>query len=545
MKSEKRQNLLDHHFAKALAARSSLNDAESKKQLYDLLTELSSVYGSGSSCLKVSDVQKEILRQSGLVSDQADTPLVLVDDLLYLQRYFVYESRLASQLADLAAQTEKLTVDEKILDQFFGQENEPDMQRLAARVALDRRLCIISGGPGTGKTTTILKILALLQMANNRELNIALAAPTGKAAMRLMESVGTGLEYLAIEKDLAGTIPQQALTLHRLLGTIRHCVQFRHNKENPLSYDVVVVDEASMVDLAMMSKLVDAMKPGSRLILLGDKDQLASVESGAVLADLIASLPDNTVTLTKTFRFNSNIKQFSDYIIQNNSESAWSLLNDKVCENVKLISQPLEQLLKEKIEPYSKVLRNPEIEVEEIFKIFQQFQTLCAINNGPNGVENINRMVELHLNRIGFDTLSDEWYHGRPVMVSTNDYGLGLYNGDVGICLKNKENGDLAVWFQKPDRGYRCYPPYRLPLCTTVFAMTIHKSQGSEFNEVLVVLPDEDARILSRELIYTGVTRAKGTVSMRCVQDMLILGLSRGVERTSGLAKQLGKSLNS
>lgn len=544
MKSEKRQNLLDHHFAKALVGRSSLKDAESKEQLYDLLTELSSVYGSGSSCLKVIEAQKDLLKQSGLVSDQPETPLVLVNDLLYLQRYFVYESRLADQLADLAGQTDSQTVDEGLLDQFFGQETEPDMQRQAARVALDRRLCIISGGPGTGKTTTILKVLALLQMANNRELNIALAAPTGKAAMRLMESVGSGLEYLAIEKELVEAIPQQALTLHRLLGTNRNSVQFRHNKENPLSYDVVVVDEASMVDLAMMSKLVDALKPGSRLILLGDKDQLASVESGAVLADLIASLPDNTVTLTKTYRFDSNIKQFSDYIIQNNSEGAWALLKDQTCENVNLITGSLEQLLKEKIEPYTKILREPKTEIEAIFKVFQKFQTLCAINNGPNGVENINRMVELHLSRMGFDSLSEEWYHGRPVMVSSNDYSLGLYNGDVGICLKNKENGSLAVWFQKSDGGYRCYPPYRLPRCTTVFAMTIHKSQGSEFNEVLVVLPDEDARILSRELIYTGVTRAKGTVSMRCMQNVLALGLSRGVERISGLAEQLRVALN-
>lgn len=544
MKSEKRQNLLDHHFGKALVARSSMSDTESKEQLYDLLTELSSVYGSGSSCLKVNEEEKELLKQSGVVSDQPETPLVLVKDLLYLQRYFVYESRLAAQLADLAGQTDSQIVDEDLLDQFFGQETEPDMQRQAARVALDRRLCIISGGPGTGKTTTILKVLALLQMANNRELNIALAAPTGKAAMRLMESVGSGLEYLAIDKELAETIPQQALTLHRLLGTIRNSVQFRHNEENPLIHDVVVVDEASMVDLAMMSKLVDAMKPGSRLILLGDKDQLASVESGAVLADLITSLPDNTVTLTKTYRFDSNIKQFSDYVIQDNSEGAWALLNDQTCENVNLITGSLEQLLKEKIEPYTQLLRKPEIEIETLFKVFQKFQTLCAINNGPNGVENINRMVELHLSRMGFDSLSEEWYHGRPVMVSSNDYSLGLYNGDIGICLKNKENGSLAVWFQKSDGGYRCYPPYRLPRCTTVFAMTIHKSQGSEFNEVLVVLPDEDARILSRELIYTGVTRAKGTVSMRCMQNVLALGLSRGVERISGLAEQLRVALN-
>lgn len=533
MKNENSGNLLDHHFARAMVRRSSI-DIGQQQRLYEILSQLSSVYGSGSSCLRVGVEEQKLLQTSGLVSDTMDAPLVLKGDLLYLQRQFKYESRLAGQLAVMVPQQDESELDDVLLDQLFGVDEKTDLQRQAAVVALKRKLCIISGGPGTGKTTTVVKILSFLQTVHGGKLNIALAAPTGKAAMRLMESISSGLERL--DPAMTDSIPYAAVTLHRLLGTVMHSVQFRHNLENPLQYDVVVVDEASMVDLAMMSKLVDALKPDSRLILLGDKDQLVSVESGAVLADLIASLPDNTVTLTKTYRFDDNIKRFAASIITNDSETAWKLLADETRENVQLLSLPLAQLLQQKMEPYCNVLKG-DWRLEEVFQIFHRFKPLCAMNSGPYGVANVNRMVELYLSRMGLEC--QDWYHGRPVMISRNDYSLGLYNGDVGICLQSCEHGGLEVWFPKPDGGFRCYPPYRLPVCTTVFGMTIHKSQGSEFDEVLVILPNEDSQILSRELIYTGVTRARKLVNMYCTKEILSLCISRRVARTSGLVNSL------
>lgn len=542
MKRERPQSLLAHHFAMMMVNHAASGEEEQRQQLFDILVQLSLDYGSGSSCLKVNKEQQQLLISSGLVSHTLDVPLVLQDDLLYLQRLFRYESRLAEQLAVLALQKEDGELNETLLDQLFGVEKGQDFQRQAANVALQRNLCIISGGPGTGKTTTVVKILSLLQKVHSGELNIALAAPTGKAAMRLMESISSGLEQF--NGGVAKNIPNQALTLHRLLGTVLNSVQFRHNRENPLQYDVVVVDEASMVDLAMMSKLVDALRPGCRLILLGDKDQLVSVESGAVLADLIASLPDSTVTLKKTYRFDENIKQLSSCIINNDGDGVWELLHDEERENIQRLSLSLDQLLQQKMVAYCKVLKTNS-SIEETFRVLHSFKPLCAMNNGPHGVTNINRMVEVFLNNMGLDCLGQDWYHGRPVMINRNDYSLGLYNGDVGICLRNHDSGKLEVWFQKSEGDYCCYPPYRLPICTTVFAMTIHKSQGSEFEEVLVILPAEDSPILSRELIYTGVTRAKGKVTMYCNREILSLGIARQVTRTSGLARQIKTRISS
>jgi len=533
-------SLLDNHFSQFLAERSRLSGSD-KQRFRQLVCTLTSSLEVGDSCLPVSGKDMELLRSVHLVSEGGLTPLVLCNGRLYLHRYFRYESRLAEQVRAMAAASVPLVENVQLLDSLFnGVELGIDWQKMAARVALQKVLTIICGGPGTGKTTTVVKILALLLQSTNQNLDIALAAPTGKAAMRLSESIGSSLGRLEMPEKIRSAIPRQAATLHRLLGVRLQSPQFRHNREKPLGWDVVVVDEASMVDLAMMSKLVDALKPGARLLLLGDKDQLASVESGAVLGDFIESLPENTVELKKTYRFDDNIKSLAESINSGQSERSWAILQDPDVTNVTILrSDLLSYICKQYAKFMEEVFCSPEPDVRRIFAAFSSFQVLCATHYGNRGVDGINRMVESSLARRGFACRPDSWYPGRPVLISRNDYSLDLFNGDIGICLPDTFEGSLKVWFEKADGRLESYSPFRLPACQTVFAMTIHKSQGSEFDEVMVVLPEEDNRILSRELLYTAVTRARKSVKLVADQPILVQALSRSIERFSGLADLL------
>jgi exodeoxyribonuclease V alpha subunit len=464
---------------------------------------------------------------------------------LYFHRYYHYETRLAEQIGRLASLSYRPEGQDLPLDDLFsapeaGAGCGSDGQKEAARLALGKALTIICGGPGTGKTTTVVKILALLLMATDEKPEVALAAPTGKAAMRLSESIGNSLARLRLPAHIEAAIPTEARTLHRLLGYRRHSPQFRYNRQQPMGWDVVVVDEASMVDLAMMSKLVDALKPGARLLLLGDKDQLASVESGAVLGDFIRSLPDNTVELKKTYRFDDNIKRLAESVNAGDCERVLALLADPAVANVTVPPAGLIDYLGSRYALYmAEVYRYPETGIRRIFAAFNSFQVLCGVHYGNRGVEGINRGVEASLARRGFDCRPDHWYPGRPVLITRNDYSLDLFNGDIGICLPDLADGTVKVWFERPDGGLKSYSPYRLPACETVFAMTIHKSQGSEFDEVVVVLPGEDNRILSRELLYTAVTRARKSVRLVAERQVLIQALSRNIERFSGLADRL------
>ena len=561
-------SLLDRHFADFLAGRSGLAGAD-RERFFELAARVSAALEDGHSCLPLTGEEEALLRTSPLVSDGGRTPLVVHNRRLYLHRYYHYETRLAGRIKAMAALTLDPGRGDELLDGYFGIGREAfDGQRRAAMMALRKVLTIICGGPGTGKTTTVVKILAiLLQAAEGRLPAIALAAPTGKAAMRLSESVGGSVQRLALPEGIAEAMPSGASTLHRLLGVLRNSPRFRHNRENPIPFDIVVVDEASMVDLALMSKLVDALKPGARLLLLGDRDQLASVESGAVLGDLIRSLPDNTVTLEKTYRFDENIKKLATAINAADGDSAWSLLQDPSAENTSLLGTDFFDAL---IEPYVRFLKasqqlegesgkgkeSEKLEIESrrgeghsfqlptanfqlLFSRFNSFRVLCAVHYGNRGVEAVNRRIELALARRGYLSRNEVWYPGRPVLVTRNDYGLELFNGDIGICLKDTRSGDLKVWFERPDGGLKSYPPHRLPRCETAFAMTIHKSQGSEFDEVAVILPEEDNPILSRELLYTAVTRAKKAVRLASDKDILRLSVSRNTVRHSGLAEFL------
>ena len=537
-------SLLDIHFADFLTGRTGF-EGEGRERFRYLILALSSAMASGHSCLPVTPEDSKFLLSTDLVSRGEQSPLVIFNDMLYLHRYFNYETRLARQMSTLATKVTHIELRNDFpKERETGNDSETDWQQEAVKVALTQSLTIISGGPGTGKTTTVVKIIAMLLQQVGSELKIALAAPTGKAAMRLRESIVKSIETMALSAGIKKAMPVDAKTLHRLLGVRRNSPQFRHNHENPMDWDVVVVDEASMVDLALMSKLVDGLKQGARLILLGDKDQLASVESGAVLVDLIASLPANTVELQKTYRFDSSIKRLAESINKGDSTSAWSLLQDPSKENISLLEGDLIPYVGMRYAEYMQVaVDTGEQGLKDLFQLFNGFQILCGVHFGRMGVEGMNHSVELSLARRGYDCRHDNWYTGRPVLVTRNDYGLDLYNGDIGICLPDEKDGGFKVWFERGDGGMRAYSPHRLPRCETVFAMTVHKSQGSEFDEVIVVLPEEDNKILSRELIYTAVTRARKSVNIVAKLDIFRGALSHNIERFSGLAGQLDKNL--
>ncbi|MBW6520854.1 MAG: exodeoxyribonuclease V subunit alpha [Desulfoarculaceae bacterium] len=566
---------LDQQFARFMARKSGLTGTASDR--FELLiNRLSAALADGHSCLPLTSEEEQLLSgiDTALISREITTPLVLWHNRLYLQRYFRYELRLAGQIKAMAQAHYAVPECRAELDACFGQmpetDAEIDWQRLAAEMALKRPLALISGGPGTGKTSTVARILGLLLLTLGPDLQIALAAPTGKAAMRLRESIAASLASLPFSDMIKGKIPTSASTLHRLLGVRHHSPCFRHTHANPLPWDVVVVDEASMVDLAMMSKLVDALKPGARLILLGDKDQLASVESGAILADCIQALPDNTVTLRKSYRFNQEISAFARAVNENDSAAAWARLNDKSQETatVTLLHEPVTDFISARYSPYMRKAQALQSEsnddIRQLFQCFNQFRVLCATRRGPGGVEALNRQVEQNLTAQGYPSLAGgrpssipgagdtgaslpgAWYPGRPVMILNNDYNLNLFNGDIGICLPDlaaattKGPGPkFKIWFEREDGSLKGYQPYRLPPCETVFAMTIHKGQGSEFGEVLVVLPTTDTPLLTRELIYTAITRAKTKVVIAGDQAIFNAAVNRSIHRSSGLHAML------
>jgi exodeoxyribonuclease V alpha subunit len=324
-------------------------------------------------------------------------------------------------------------------------------------------------------------------------------------------------------------------TLHRLLGARPPSPYFRHHADKPLVHDLVVVDEASMVDLALMSKLVDALKPGAGLILLGDKDQLASVESGAVLADLTAILPDCTLELKKSHRFDDSIKRLAVAVNQQQADIAWQVLQDGD-QNITLLDQdPIDYVAGQQAD-YLRLIKTS-ASFDEIYRAFSRFQVLCANRHGKNSVAEINHLVEQKLVAQKLISVSGLWYIGRPVMVTQNNPALQLYNGDIGICLFDKDqSGKLMVFFQRADGSVKKYLPARVPHCETVYAMTIHKSQGSEFEEVLIALPDVVNPVLTKELLYTAITRARKTVRLIADEAVFAAAVGRRVERITGLA---------
>ncbi len=507
----------------------------------------------------------------------------------------VDDSELGWDAIDSVVMQAQRVQDLQPLEQLIPQSCCLNWQKVAAAVALTRRFAVISGGPGTGKTTTVTKLLAALisqAQQQGHTPNIKLVAPTGKAAARLTESIGKAVDTLAVEPEIKAAIPTLSSTIHRLLGAIPGSAEFRHHAKNLLHLDVLVVDEASMVDLPMMVKLVDALPPHARLILLGDKDQLASVEAGAVLGDICSFLTsgyspaqgkllseltgfnalnskvtqagnritDSLCMLQKSYRFDarSGIGQLAKAINSGKTfqvDSVWQQKFSDI-EHFALTSEHYNQMLKSLVHSYSVYLKrtnerykNEHGELEtmadkakDVLHAFSQSRLLCAVREGDFGVSGLNHHIERSLAaRNLIKTQQELWYHGRPVMVTLNDHALGVYNGDIGICMRDEEDEAqrLKVYFELPDGSVKAVLPSRVPQHETAYAMTIHKSQGSEFDFTVMILPPEYSPIITRELIYTGITRAKKRLALYCEVGVLKRGIEFKTERASGLVERL------
>jgi exodeoxyribonuclease V alpha subunit len=478
-------------------------------------------------------------------------PLVLDDaGRFYLRRYWEYEQALAQRILvrcqQSAAPNLLITDHETPL-----QPEKGDLQGLAIQTALARHFVVISGGPGTGKTTTVLKILErMVSEPGGEKLRIVLAAPTGKAAARLQETLRAG----GGNASLQGRLPKSASTLHRLLGARHHSVYFRHHAKNLLPVDLVVVDEASMVPLTMMAKLFDALPEKARVILLGDRDQLSSVEPGAVLGDIAnaASKPGplngSLIMLEKNYRFGneSHIFALSNAVRDGKADRALEILSSGEHPDLGAGRTPpppqLEVQLRQRIiAGYSGYLRRPD--PAEALNEFKKFRVLCPFRVGPYGVENLNRAIEKILREKSLISGAQNAYPGLPILVTQNDDPLRLYNGDIGILLPDPADASLLLaWFIGEDGGIRRIPPARLPGHEPAFAMTVHKSQGSEFDKVLLILPEKDSPLLTRELIYTGLTRARSRVEVWFQESVLRAAVTRYVQRGSGLHDRLSKT---
>ncbi len=596
MPSEKNlQLLIDHgsfseidiHFAKLMMRFSGQDIPE----LFLASALVSRATSEGHICLdlfsELGDDSKlwENLYSSNVVGKPGDYKPLILDDKsrLYLYRYWKYEKSLSD---DINKRVTKVIEEIDIpllkngLSKLFpkSQDKETDWQKVAAFVSVMKRFCVISGGPGTGKSTVIAKILALILEQNNvRNIRITLAAPTGKAAARLQEAINKVKGMLPIEDHIKEAIVSEASTIHRLLGTIPGSPYFRHNAKNPLPAHIVVIDEASMVDLALMSKLVEAIPFSARLILLGDKDQLASVEAGSVLGDICdtgrihgfsqefskklneiigerieknlnsnnrPAIQDCVVQLNKSFRFgtDSGIGTVSQAVNKGDGTLALSILKNNDYDDIRWkdlpLSDNLHRVLRETViqgfGPYLGAT-NP----IEIFHLFERFRLLCAVRKGPYGVSALNLLAERILREENLITTEKRWYKGRPVLISKNDYNLKLFNGDIGIILPDQTSNDLRAFFLSPDGTLRRFLPIRLPEHETAYAMTVHKSQGSEFDETVLLLPDRYTPILTRELIYTGITRAKKSVEAWGIESVFLEAISKRTERTSGLRDAL------
>jgi exodeoxyribonuclease V alpha subunit len=551
-----------------------------------------------------------------------DAPLVLDGPRLYLRRYWNHERQVA------AAIRQRLQPTHPVPDALAAElarlfpataTGLPDWPKIACALAARGSFTVITGGPGTGKTTTVVRLLGLLQTLHLRDqphpLRIRLAAPTGKAAARLNASIAEQLARLDVDWATRDAIPAQVETLHRLLGARPDTRRFRHDQGHPLHLDVLVIDEASMIDLEMMSAVLAALPASARLILLGDKDQLSSVEAGAALGDLcqraeVGHYSDDTAAWLRSitgddirpfvradarpldqhvamlryshrFAETSGIGQLAQAVNAGDIARITNLL-ETPCTDLAWVRAAsstevaelaidgggarftrdgtaascgyrhyLEQLRQRRPDADAGPAAHDEW-ARNVLQAFNRFQLLCALRRGPQGVEGLNQLISAALQAQGLIEASSGWYEGRPVMVTRNDYALGLANGDVGICLRTPDDHGqlrLAVVFlasggDGSGTRVRHVAPSRLGEVATTYAMTVHKSQGSEFEHTALVLPAETSPVLTRELLYTGITRARRWFSLLGSEATLADAAARRTRRHSGLAERLAEDVH-
>ena len=609
----------------------TIDHDQSQVMFFHVLLALSESLRSGHSCLPISSIAGQrfgfLCDDDGMVNQhgyqfydaieldrllsslplalEAEQVIVYHQKKLYLRRYFQFEHELSERITNKIApsQSQDTSKIKQVLSELFPyNENQStptleqdvvDWQKVAVGNALNKNFSVIAGGPGTGKTYTVTKLLAALVMLEQKltdkqtpsNLRIALVAPTGKAAQRLSESIAKTIQAFigTIDDKVLADIPTQAQTIHRLLGVIPNSPNFRHNQDHLLAVDVLLIDEVSMVDLALMTRVFRALPSSAKVILLGDADQLPSVAAGSVLADIAPKphpgfsrenidylkmvMPEQKLTAFKhkmstknqgvtpadhvTFllhsrRFDSKggIGKIAQAVILGQSKQSWQLLNENA-ENSQLSllgSEPsiwVNKLVAQYYQPlFDKKLKQEDLPL--VFKLLTRFRILCATRKGDAGVEHFNELVEQHLTDKGLLVAGQSQYQGKPIMISENDYRLGLYNGDIGLLWRHN-NGHLMAVFENTkavddSQAFKWVMISRLPSFETVYAMTIHKTQGSEFDHVAMVLPKQtDNKLLSRELLYTAITRAKSELSIASSAGVWCHGVEAQVKRHSGL----------
>lgn len=530
--------------------------------------------------------------------EQQTAPFVFQFNRLYFYRIWQEEKQVAQYLKSAVQKSQNIMVDEaqiqQILQQLFdNNEKETDWQKVAVAIAIKQPFCLITGGPGTGKTTTVFRVLAALQwlqqVQQSPPLRIKLVAPTGKAATRLTESLQQTLEKAsATLPQLANFVLPQTSTIHRLLAVRRLDDRCHFNEHNPLPVDVLVVDEASMVDLSMMNKLLSALPKEAKLILLGDKDQLASVEAGAILGELGQFLvqveqqgyrpslvqyikqttgekvaeswqthpvADLLCSLRKSHRFqqDSGIGHLANQVNQANDQQSFALfeqyndihfmpLQDDDRANIAFIVEKAVACYQQ----YLQLINSIDItevstqQLQQIFAYFKKYGFLTALRAGEYGVENLNHQIALRLRQKGLVHFryAREWYLGKPIMVTENDSQVGLYNGDIGLALVN-EKGQGKVWFEVGKNEFKGILVSRIPSYEPAFVMTVHKSQGSEFEHTLFVMPTKFTPLLSKELVYTAATRAKQQLTVFATENIWKTAVKNKLTRQSGLGDWL------
>lgn len=494
----------------------------------------------------------ERLRSSSLVGDgSGEHPLVLSDDRLYLERYWRYEQQVAGLIRDRLGRGEAplAPATEETLRRLLAEDGETTQFR-AARVALASKLAVIAGGPGTGKTYAVGAMLVALASAGAETFPlVGLCAPTGKAAARLGQAItelARDVGDPAISAILEQVTPQ---TIHRLLGWAWGRSRFRHDGSNRLPHDIVIVDEMSMVSLPLAARLLAALRDDATLVIVGDPFQLESIEAGTVLADIVGPAADRpaadtaiagkVTVLDRVYRFeeDSSIADFADAVRRGDPDDAVERLADGG-DRLRWVRSPEDPefaaMWREVTSQRSRLVDLANAgDVDGAIQALTEVAVVCATKRGPNGVSQWSRSIELALDErypgLRWDT---EWYPGRPVMITRNDYNLDLYNGDIGVAVATVDG--LRAVFERGE--VRTFPLSHLPEHQTVHAMTIHKSQGSQFDQVVVVLPDEESRLLTRELLYTAVTRARRRVWVVSPENVVRRAVSRSVQRASGLA---------
>jgi exodeoxyribonuclease V alpha subunit len=522
--------------------------------------------------LDENDARRALLSSGVASEDGVGAPLVVDDGgRIYLQRLWAAEKRIADKISKLCKMPGRIDEPGKLAPTFAAlfpeaKDDEEDLQAVAAGIAVARRLAVVSGGPGTGKTSTVAKILALLTTADPG-LKIALGAPTGKAAHRLGESIAIQSDSLPISTEAKRALKQPAATLHRLLGYNPRRGVFAKNADSPLAADVVVIDEASMVDVTMFDALLEALRPDAALLLLGDAHQLESVGAGSVFGDICsvrasdsrqrsadfcrtyealggkpagaaadATAPEDCIVeLCRSYRFDEGtpFAALADSIRTGDAEAFFRAFEGDAAE---IVAPPdstaaVVALASDGLDAYAGAQ-----ELAEAFAALDRFRILCALREGPLGAIAINEAVARRL-RLVMPGPNSVCYDRRALLVTANNYSVKLFNGDVGICWS--EDGETTARFPSADGGMRKVATSKLPPCESAWAMTVHKSQGSEFDDVVLVLPDATSPILSRELLYTGITRAKSRIVVVAEERTLRAALSLNARRASGLGERL------